>query len=55
MADILIVEDDLAFAELLSLHLEEQGHQVRHAASLAEGKRQLEQGAMKKLRSALAA
>ncbi len=42
MADILIVEDDPGFGELLLMHLEDQGHTVRLAGSIAEGREQFQ-------------
>ncbi len=43
MADILIIEDDPGFGELLLMHLEDLGHTVRLAGSLAEGRHQYRQ------------
>lgn len=41
---ILIVEDDMHIAELLRLHLHDEGYQVEHAADGDAGLRLLEQG-----------
>jgi CheY-like chemotaxis protein len=45
MADILIIEDDPVFGELLAMHLEDQGHQPCLAHSLAQAREQLGRGA----------
>ncbi len=42
---ILIVEDDIPIAEVLSLHLRDERYEVAHAADGAQGLRLLEQGA----------
>ncbi|MEA3278715.1 MAG: sigma-54 dependent transcriptional regulator [Pseudomonadota bacterium] len=41
MANILIIEDDEVFGELLTMHLEDQGHDPRLARSIEEGRRML--------------
>ncbi|MGE8688384.1 MAG: response regulator transcription factor [Achromobacter sp.] len=41
---VLIVEDDAHIAELLRLHLREEGYAVEHAADGNEGMRRLEEG-----------
>lgn len=42
MADILIVEDDPVFGEVLSMHLEDHGHVPRLAGELAAAREQLQ-------------
>ena len=41
---VLIVEDDAHIAELLRLHLRDEGYAVEHAADGNEGMRRLEEG-----------
>lgn len=41
MATILVIEDDLAFRDLLRLHLRQAGHKVQAAADPEEGLRSL--------------
>ena len=41
---VLIVEDDAHIADLLRLHLRDEGYAVEHAADGNEGVRLLEQG-----------
>ncbi|MBU1359710.1 MAG: response regulator transcription factor [Gammaproteobacteria bacterium] len=41
---VLIVEDDAHIAELLRMHLHDEGYRVEHAADGTEGMRQLEKG-----------